>query len=332
MLARFDKVAKGLCVLCFMAVLFSGAGAWGQAAGGVPPEIASRLRASGPVLDVAQALKICVPLQKAAPKGGVKRTNDIAYGPAERNRLDVYEPAVRPAVPMPVLVFIHGGAFVAGNKSTPGSPFYDNIGYYFARYGVLTINATYRLAPNDKWPADAVDVGAIVRWAGENAGHYGADSGRIFLMGHSAGATHSAAYASMKGLQPQEGAGLASVILVSGIYDPAVEESMPVAFLGGVPGSPNRAYYGADKKLYQERAILSNLTGAPVRTMIVYAELDMLTMQVEAGAMYTALCRRDGRCPELLWLRDHDHMSEVFAINTADESLARPVLDFIKGR
>ena len=58
----------------------------------------------------------------------------------------------------------------------------------------------------------------------------------------------------------------------------------------------------------------------------------MLTMQVEAGAMYTALCRRDGRCPELLWLRDHDHMSEVFAINTADESLARPVLDFIKGR
>ena len=102
-----------------MAVLFSGAGAWGQAAGGVPPEIASGLRVSGPVLDVAQALKIYVPLQKAAPKGGVKRTNDIAYGPAEQNRLDVYEPAVRPAVPMPVLVFIHGGAFVAGNKSTP---------------------------------------------------------------------------------------------------------------------------------------------------------------------------------------------------------------------
>ena len=161
---------------------------------------------------------------------------------------------------------------MAGNKSTPGSPFYDNIGYYFARHGVLTINATYRLAPKDQWPAGAVDVGAIVRWARENAGHYGADSGRIFLMGHSAGATHSAAYASMKGLQPQEGAGLAGVILVSGIYDPAVEESMPVAFLGGVPGSPNRAYYGADKKLYQERAILSNLTGAPVRTMIVYAE------------------------------------------------------------
>ena len=151
-------------------------------------------------------------------------------------------------------------------------------------------------------------------------------------MGHSAGATHSAAYASMKGLQPQEGAGLAGVILVSGIYDPAVEESMPVAFLGGVPGSPNRAYYGADKKLYQERAILSNLTGAPVRTMIVYAE-PRHAHNAGRGRRYVYRPLQAGRpVPELLWLRDHDHMSEVFAINTADESLARPVLDFIKGR
>ena len=63
MLSRFDKVAKGVCVLCLMAVLFSGAGA-GEAAGGVPLEIANRLRASGPVLDVAQALKSMYPSRK----------------------------------------------------------------------------------------------------------------------------------------------------------------------------------------------------------------------------------------------------------------------------
>ncbi len=238
-------------------LLHPGVGAGGGA--GVPAEIAARLRASGPVLNVAQALKLYIPLQAAAPKEGVKRTNDIAYGPAERHRLDVYEPAPRPAGPAPVLIFIHGGAFAAGNKSTPGSPFYDNIGYYFARHGVLTINATYRLAPKDPWPAGAADIGAVVRWARENADTFGGDSGRIFLMGHSAGATHAAAYAFMKGLHPKEGTGLLGVILVSGIYDPALEESIPAAFLGGVPGNPNRAYYGPDTKLYPERSILPNL-------------------------------------------------------------------------
>ena len=312
-----------------LAVLLSCPPAWAQ---GVPVEIAAQLRASGPVLNVPQALKLYVPLQAAAPKEGVKRTNDIAYGAAERHRLDVYEPAARPAVPAPVLIFIHGGAFVAGNKSTPGSPFYDNIGYYFARNGVVTINATYRLAPKDPWPAGASDIGAVVKWTQENAGRFGGDGRRIFLMGHSAGAAHAAAYAFMKGLQPKEGAGLSGVILVSGVYDPTLEEKMPVAFLGGVPGNPNLAYYGPDTRLYPGRSILMNLVGPPVRTMVVYAELDMVMMQIEAGALFTALCRRDGRCPDLLWLRDHDHMSEVFSVNTPDESLGRPVLDFIRGR
>jgi triacylglycerol lipase len=55
-------------------------------------------------------------------------------------------------------------------------------------------------------------------------------------------------------------------------------------------------------------------------------------MQVEAGAIYTALCRRDKQCPELLWLRDHDHISEVYAVNTPDESLSGPVLEFIRSQ
>lgn len=46
--------------------------------------------------------KLHVPLQAQAAKNGVKRANNIAYGPNERHRLDVYEPAQRPAQPMPV--------------------------------------------------------------------------------------------------------------------------------------------------------------------------------------------------------------------------------------
>ena len=320
------------CLVSLMVVMLWGLPAWPQSSAGVPPEIAAQLRAIGPTLDPPAVAKIYGPLQAQAPRDGVKRTNDISYGPNERHRLDVYEPAERRNQPMPVLIFIHGGAFVAGDKSSPNSPFYDNIGYYFSCHGVVTINATYRLAPKNPWPAGVQDVAAVVKWARENVARYGGDNSRIFLMGHSAGAAHVAAYAFMKELQPKEGTGLAGVIVVSGAYDPALEELARKAFTGGAPNKPNQAYYGTDTSLYRVRSILMNLSGPPVRTMVVYAELDMLGMQVEGGSLFTALCRRDGQCPELLWLRDHDHLSEVFAINTSDESLAKPVLEFMRGQ
>jgi acetyl esterase len=328
---RIGSETKYFCLLVVIAILLSNTNGWAQPSGPLSPEIAAQLRAIGPVLDPETVAKLYLPLQARAPKDGVKRTNDIAYGPDERHRLDVYEPAAKPAQPMPVLIFIHGGAFVRGDKSSPGAPFFDNIGYYFSRRGIVTVNATYRLAPKNPWPAGAKDVGAVVKWVRENIEKYGGDSRRVFLMGHSAGAAHVAAYAFMKGLQPEEGTGVAGAILVSGPYDPSLESLAAKAFMGQVSG-PNQAYYGADTTLYPERSTLRNLAGPPVRTLIVYAELDMLMMQVEAGDLFTALCRRDGRCPELLWLRDHDHMSEIYAINTPDESLAKPVLEFIEGR
>jgi acetyl esterase len=324
--------ARDSCILGLMALMLWGAPAWAQSSGGVPPEIAAQLRAIGPTLDIPAVAKLYVPLQAQAPKDGVKRTNDIAYGPNARHRLDVYEPAARSTEPMPALIFIHGGGFVGGDKSSPNSPFYGNVGYYFARHGVVTINATYRLAPKDPWPAGAEDVAAVVKWARANVAQYGGDSRRIFLMGQSAGAAHVAAYAFMKVLQPKEGSGLAGVIVVSGAYDPVLEEYARNAFTGGGPNKPNQAYYGLDTALYPERSILMNLSAPPIRTMVVYAELDMLGMQIEAGALFAALCRRDRQCPELLWLRDHDHLSEVFAINTSDESLAKPVLEFVRGQ
>ncbi|MCG6534782.1 MAG: alpha/beta hydrolase [Syntrophales bacterium LBB04] len=323
------RKVRGLYILLCMAMIVWGGQVWGQPSGALPSEIAAQLRAIGPVLDSVAVGKLYAPLHSKSPRDGVKRANDLAYGPNERHRLDVYEPAERSAQPMPVLIFIHGGGFVAGNKSFPSSPFYDNIGYYFSRRGIVTVNATYRLAPQNPWPAGAQDVGAVVKWVRDNAGKYGGDSRRIFLMGHSAGAAHVAAYAFMKELQPKEGTGLAGIILVSGAYDPLLEDVARKTFTGGAPSKPNQAYYGTDTKLYAERSTLLNLAGPPIRSMIVYAELDMLMMQVEAGALFTALCRRGGECPELLWLRDHDHMSEVYAINTPDESLSKPVFDFI---
>src|SRR5688572_1446137 len=80
----------------------------------------------------------------SVPWAGRSAVYDLPYGPAERHRLDVY-PADGPDAP--VLLFVHGGGFVSGDKR--GDPwFYGNVGRYFAAHGFLTVVANYRLAPH----------------------------------------------------------------------------------------------------------------------------------------------------------------------------------------
>ena len=313
-------LAVGLC----MAALA------GPASAQVPPDIAAQLRAIGPVIDVPAVAKLYAPLQATAPRAGVKRTNDVHYGPDERNRLDVYEPEAHAARPMPVLVFIHGGGFVRGDKSTPGTPFYDNIGYAFARHGVLTILATYRLAPQHPWPAGARDVAAAIKWTRANAARFGGDPRRIVLWGHSAGGAHAAAYGLDKRFQPKGGPGLAGLILMAGVYDPVLEAEGAAQFPTAHPQGSDVAYYGKDATRYAARAPIRNMTGPKLPVMLILSELDPVMMHIETGELFAALCARDHRCPTLVTPRDHDHISEAYAINTPDESVSGPVLKFVQ--
>ena len=88
----------------------------------------------------------------AAPTDpAVEVTRDHFYGPDERHRLDVFRlPATTKA---PVLVFIHGGAFIMGDKSAPDSPFYGNVAQWAAQQGWIGVALTYRLAPAHRWPS-----------------------------------------------------------------------------------------------------------------------------------------------------------------------------------
>jgi acetyl esterase/lipase len=158
----------------------------------LPPDVQRVLADVGPQWGKALAKNIETtiatfqPILKAAPKDGVVVSKNLAYGEDPKQILDVYQPqGVREA---PVVIFIHGGAYVRGDKDLYGE-MYGNISTWFARQGALGINATYRLAPGAKWPSAADDVRAMVKWAKENAGKFGGDPNRVYLVGHSAGAT-----------------------------------------------------------------------------------------------------------------------------------------------
>jgi acetyl esterase/lipase len=313
------EMALAKSVLAVVAALVAGH-AWAQQTP-MPEDVAWKLAEIGRVIDPPKTAALYVPLQQKEPYQGVKTERDVKYGPADRHLLDVFTPEAN-STARPVLIYIHGGGFVAGNKRGPGSPFYDNIMLWAVRSGFVGVNATYRLAPQSPWPAGAEDLAAVVAWVAGQIGERGGDPARIYLLGQSAGAIHVANYVSHPEFYKAKDGGLAGAIMVSGIYDLTAS---PV-------GAPEIAYYGSDPSRYAERSSMQGLLATKIPLMITAAELDPPRFVEQFELMKQASCKRPSGCAHSFMLPQHSHMSEVYAINTADTRLTDEILEFVKTR
>jgi acetyl esterase len=259
------------------------------------------------------------PLLATAPKRGVA-TRDIRYGDDPRNVLDVYRPETPAARPWPVLLFVHGGAFVEGEKDRT-SEIYSNVLWYFARHGVLGINVEFRLAPQHRYPAGTQDIAAAVAWARQHAADYGGDPTRIFLMGHSAGGAHSAHYAYDRQYHPPEGHGLAGLVVVSGRVRAEDSAENPNA-------ARVRAYYGTPGEMSAGSAVNHVSPDAPP-TMIAIAQYENPLIDVHCVELLARLTQARRRAPRMVWLPEHNHTSIVAHFNTAEEVLGKHILEFM---
>jgi acetyl esterase len=295
------------------------------APGAIPAEIEQRIRSRGPVLDMTFTQSLYKPLLDSQRRDGVEVTRDRAYGADPRHRLDVYRPLAASAKPLPVLIFLHGGGFIRGDKSDR-----ENIGQYFARQGMVVIVPNYRLAPAHTWPAGAQDAAAAYDWARVNAAGVGGDPNRIFLAGESAGAAHLAAATLIRRFLPADGRAIAGVALISGVYDVRLEWMARGQFGIPTPDPRNDAYFGTDFNRYAEMSTVELIDAQPIPMLITYAELDMLQMQVQAGELFARLTTRHGFSPRLCVIRGHNHLTQVYSVNTGDESLSGPLLEFFR--
>ena len=113
----------------------------------------------------------------------VRRVVDIPYGTDKKwNLLDVYRPKDAKGR-LPVIVSVHGGGWVYGDK--------ERYQYYcmsLAEQGFAVVNFTYGLAPKFKFPSQLRDVNAVFTWVLQNADEYGFDVEHVFGVGDSAGA------------------------------------------------------------------------------------------------------------------------------------------------
>jgi acetyl esterase/lipase len=282
------------------------------------------LRAMGTAIDPPATKALYEPLYQSQDHSGSERSADLRYGEHPRHRLDVYRPQGQGDGPFPVLVFLHGGGFLRGDKAERA-----NLGRYFARHGVVTVLPNYRLAPQSQWPAGAEDAAAALAWARAHAARHGGDPTRVFLGGESAGAVHAATAALVRRFGTADAA-IAGAILVSGVYNVELELKARRQFGTPTPDPRNEAYFGTDFAAYRERSLLHLVDAAPFPLLLTYAELDPPQMQVQTGQLFAELVTEHGFDPALKVVPAHNHLSQLYAINVQDDTLGAMIVEFIR--
>ena len=297
----------------------------------LPPAAQAEMDRIGPIWgsDIQKHRDIVLaaydPILAKAPKEGVTITRNHAYGDKSgshaRQVLDVYQPAAPARAP--VVIFMHGGAFVRGDKQA--SPeVYDNVLLWFARQGYVGVNIEFRLAPEAPYPCGADDLSASVTWVKNNIARFGGDPQTIFVIGHSAGGTHVAtfAYDPAAGHMAHDVAG---IVLISARLRADVLPENPNA--AGV-----RAYFGPDEGAYEARSPINHAAQSQLPVFIVNAEFEnpLLDLYGLELAHRIALVRR--HAPRYMRLPRHNHISIVAHFNTAEETLGREILAFFEQR
>lgn len=116
----------------------------------------------------------------------VEAKADLPYADTanSRQRLDLYLPVKRNSdKPLPVVVFIHGGGWRAGDKSSG----LGNVGRFVSSGDYAGVSVGYRLTGEAPWPAQIHDCKAAIRWIKGNAKEHGLDADKIAVWGSSAG-------------------------------------------------------------------------------------------------------------------------------------------------
>jgi acetyl esterase/lipase len=241
---------------------------------------------------------------------------DVAYGPDERQKLDVYLPGPdTPGMPdtggdtevettgggVPILMFMHGGYWVIGHK--------DLLGFMapaLTQAPAILVSAGYRLAPGAKYPQQVDDCRAALKWVYENIARYGGDPQRLFVGGHSAGGHLAAMIALQTGAL--EALGLPGGVIkgcfpVSGVFD--VTDAPPErqeAFLS----SPGHA---------REASPLYNVEGNTTPFLLEIGEDDFPNLRSQHVEMMRSLHSQAGYVEEME-RQGHNHF--LISLDHAD--------------
>lgn len=240
------------------------------------------------------------PMRMAHPEVEVIR--HIPYGPAGvRQQLDIYRPRSLPAEGCPVLLQIHGGAWMMGDKAKQALP----LMYTLASRGWICVAANYRLSPSVGFPTHLLDCKAALCWIREQGRAYGMNADFVAVTGGSAGG-HLAALMGLTAnrpeyqpLHPTTDTSVQACVPFYGIYD----------FLVRYDQHPNRRTYEGfltgkvlhetlqdNPALWDQACPVAQIHADAPPFMVVHGSLDILAAVTE-GRVFSAKLREVSKNP-----------------------------------
>jgi acetyl esterase len=238
------------------------------------------------------------------PLPRVDRIEDrLIQGPDGSLRVRIITPLGAGPEPRPVMVYFHGGGWVLGNIES-----HEGVCRALANAaGVTVVSVDYRLAPEHKFPAAALDAYAAVIWVAASAQEFGADPTRIIVAGDSAGGNLAAVACLMA--RDHRGPSLAYQVLIYPITDFNLERtSYQECAQGFFLTRAEMAWYWDHyvktpddrRHPYASPCQSTDLSGLP-RALVITAEFDVLrdegedyARQLQAAAVPVKLRRYDG--------------------------------------
>ncbi|RFU30474.1 hypothetical protein B7463_g5876, partial [Scytalidium lignicola] len=277
-----------------------------------------------------------------APPSNVSVIRDERYGPAERNRLDVFVPHGN-EVNRPVLLYIHGGGFSSGDKVWT-EKVYSNIGWFFAQHSIITVLANHQLVPHVQYPGGANDIQLVREWIYSNISleKYGRGSvEKVVLFGHSSGGAHIAMNLYAAGDPERVPREVLSPPIAGVIY-----LDVPFWFDRTKPARQKtlQSYYGSNaEEVWGPKSALGlferlpddspalNSQKLPIYIGAVEWEVpETADAAVAFFNAYRARSKPAGTLPLFHVLKKHNHLSNILSIGTDDTSQAGPLLEFIR--
>ncbi len=194
----------------------------------------------------------------------VEATKDVTYrdgddADKDKHKLDLYLPNGKKD--FPVVMFVHGGAWVFGDRNFFGV--YEGIGKMFARHGIGAVVISYRLSPHVKHPEHVKDVAAAFAWTHKHIGEYGGRADELFLCGHSAGGHLVSLLATDESYLQAEGLSLKDV---KGV--------MPISGVYGIPDKMFNEVFGKDPEVRKQAGPRNHVHEGCPPFFIVYGDQD----------------------------------------------------------
>jgi len=246
---------------------------------------------------------------------GIRVILDVPYVESgdPRHKLDLYLPN---RSFFPVVVFVHGGAWVSGDKA-----FYSHLGNFFAKNGIGAVVINYRLSPQVRLPAPVQDVARAFAWTHRHIAAHGGDPDRLFLCGHSAGGHLVSLIATDESYLRAERLSLEhirAVISISGIY--AIHWNVALYRVGAI-------FRDVGKRAASP---FWNVKPGCPQFLISYAEKEVWTLAGQAVRFHKRLLANQGRS-RLVKASGDNHRSIIDNLVLPSSELGREILDFVGG-